>query len=57
MAKQITFLNLIISILQTFRFWVATSSSPAYGVFSNDPSYTPEFAPVMNVLLWGMCDF
>ena len=47
-----------ISILQTFRSWVATSHiRPPIAFLSHNSSDTPGLAPLMNVLFWGRCDF
>ena len=47
-----------ISILQTFRSWVATSHlRPPMAFLSHNSSDTPGLAPLMNVLFWGRCDF
>ena len=47
-----------ISILQTFRSWVATSHlRPPMAFLSHNLSDTPGLAPLKNVLFWGRCDF
>ena len=47
-----------ISILQTFRSWVATSHlRPPMAFLSHNSSDTPELVFLMNVLFWGRCDF
>ena len=53
-----TNVTISISILQTFRFWVATSHlRPPMAFLSHNSSDTPGLAPLMNVLFWGRCDF
>ena len=48
----------LISILQTFRSWAATSHlRPPMAFVSHNSSDTPGLAPLMNVLFWGRCDF
>ena len=47
----------LISILQIFRSWVATSHlRPPMAFLSHNSSDTPGLAPVMDVLFWGRCD-
>ena len=47
-----------ISILQTFRSWVATSHLRQPMAFlSHNSSDTPGLAPLMNILFWGRCNF
>ena len=53
-----TTVTLSISILKTFRFWVATSQlRPPMAFLSHNSSDTPGLAPLMNVLFWRRCDF
>ena len=53
-----TNVKISISILQTFRSWVATSHlRPPMTFLSHNLSDTPGLAPLMNVLFWGRCDF
>ena len=53
-----TSVTISISILQTFRSWVATSHPrPPMAFISHNSSDTPWLAPLMNVLFWGRCDF
>ena len=53
-----TNVTISISILQPFRFWVATSHfRPPMAFLSHNSSDTPWLAPLMNVLFWGRCDF
>ena len=53
-----TNVTISISILQTFRFWVATSHlRPPMAFLSHNLSDTPGLVPLMNVLFWGRCDF
>ena len=53
-----TDVTISISILQTFRSWVATSNlRPPVAFLSHNLSETPGLAPLMNVLFWGRCDF
>ena len=53
-----TNVSISISILQTFRSWVATSHlRPPMAFLSHNLSDTPGLAPLMNVLFWGRCDF
>ena len=53
-----TWVTISISILQTFRSWVATSHlRPPMEFISHNSSDTPGLAPLMNVLFWGRCDF
>ena len=53
-----TNVTILISILQTFRSWVATSHlRPPMAFLSHNSSDTPGLAPLMNVLFWGRCDF
>ena len=53
-----TSVTISISILQTFRSWVATSHLRQPTAFlSHNSSNTPGLAPLMNVLFWGRCDF
>ena len=53
-----TNVTISISILQTFRSWVATSHlRPPMAFLSHNLSDTPGLAPLMNVLFWGRCDF
>ena len=53
-----TSVTISISILQTFRSWVATSHlRPPMAFLSHNSSDTPGLAPLMNVLFWGRCDF
>ena len=52
-----TNVTIIISILQTFRSWAATSHlRPPIAFLSHNSSDTPGPA-LMNVLFWGRCDF
>ena len=53
-----TSVTILISILQTFRSWAATSHLRSPMAFlSHNSSDTPGLAPLMNVLFWGRCDF
>ena len=53
-----TNVTISISILQTFHSWVATSHlRPPMAFLSHNSSDTPGLAPLMNVLIWGRCDF
>ena len=53
-----TSVTISISILQTFRSWVATSHLRLPMAFlSHSLSDTPGLAPLMNVLFWRRCDF
>ena len=53
-----TNVTISISILQTFRSWVATSHlRPPMAFLSHNSSDTPGLAPLMNVLFWERCDF
>ena len=53
-----TNVTISISILQTFRSWVATSHlRPPMAFLSHNSSDTPGLAHLMNVLFWGRCDF
>ena len=53
-----TSVTISISILQTYRSWVATSRLlPPKTFLSHNSSDTPGFAPLMSVLFWGMCGF
>ena len=53
-----TNVTISISILQTFRSWVATSHlRPPMAFLSHNSSDTPGLAPLLNVLFWGRCDF
>ena len=53
-----TNVTISISILQTFRSWVATSHLRQPMAFlSHNLSDTPGLAPLMNVLFWGRCHF
>ena len=53
-----TNVTISISILQTFRSWVATSHlRPPMAFLSHNLSDTPGLAPLMNVLFWGRYDF
>ena len=53
-----TSVKISISILQTFRSWVATSHlRPPMAFLSHNSFDTPGLAPFMNVLFWGRCDF
>ena len=52
-----TTVTIWISILQTFRSWVATSHLRPPMFLSHNSSDTPGLASVMNVLFWGRCDF
>ena len=53
-----TNVTISISILQTFRFWVATFQfRPLMASLSLKSSDTTGLAPLMNVLFWGQCDF
>ena len=53
-----TSVAILISILQTFRSWAATSHlRPPMAFLSHNSSDTPGLAPLMNVLFWGRCDF
>ena len=53
-----TCVTILISILQTFRSWAATSHlRPPMALLSHNSSDTPGLAPLMNVLFWGRCDF
>ena len=53
-----TSVTISISILQTFRSWVATSHlrQPMAFLYHN-LSDTPGLAPLINDLFWGRCDF
>ena len=49
-----TNVTISISILQTFRSWVATSNlRPPMAFLSHNSSDTPGLAPLKNVLFWG----
>ena len=53
-----TNVTISISILQTFRSWVATSHlRPPMAFLSHNLSDTPGLVPLMNVLFWERCDF
>ena len=53
-----TNVTISISILQTFRSWVATSHlRQSMAFLYHNLSDTPGLAPLMNVLFWGRCDF
>ena len=53
-----TSVTILISILQTFRSWAATSHlRPPMAFLSHNSSDTPGLAPLMNVSFWGRCDF
>ena len=53
-----TDVTISISILQTFRSWVATSHlRPPMAFLSHSSSDAPGLARLMNVLFWGRCDF
>ena len=53
-----TNVTISISILQTFRSWVASTHLLSTLVFlSHNSSDTPGIAPLMDVLFWGRCDF
>ena len=53
-----TSVTILISILQTFRSWAATSHlHPPMAFLSHNSSNTPGLAPLMNVSFWGRCDF
>ena len=53
-----TSMAISISILQTFRFWVATFHlRPPVAFSSHNSSDTPGITPLMNVLFWERCDF
>ena len=53
-----TNVTISISILQTFRSWVATSHlRPPMAFLSHNWSDTPGLATLMYVLFWGRCDF
>ena len=53
-----TNVTISISILQTFRSWVATSHiHPPMAFLSDNSSDTTGLAPLMNVLFWERCDF
>ena len=53
-----TNVTISISILQTFRSWVATTHlRPPMAFLSHNSSDTPGLAPLMNALFWGRCDF
>ena len=53
-----TSVTFLISILQTFRSWAATSHSrPPIAFLSHNSSDTPGLVPLINVLFWGPCDF
>ena len=53
-----TSVTIIISILQTFRSWAATSHlRPPMAFLSHNSSATLGLAPLMNVLVWGLCVF
>ena len=53
-----TSMMILISILQTFRSWGATSHlRPPTAFLSHISSDTPGLAPLMNVLFWEWCDF
>ena len=50
--------TILISILQTFRSWAATSHlRPPMAFLSHNSSDMPGLAPLMNVSFWGRCDF
>ena len=52
-----TSVTILISILQTFRSWAATSHlRPPMAFLSHNSSDTLGLAPLMNVLFWGRCD-
>ena len=51
-----TSVTILISVLQTFRSWAATSHlRPPMAFLSHNSSDTPGLAPLMNVLFWGRC--
>ena len=53
-----TSLGISISILQSFRSWLATSHRrPPMAFLSHNSSDKPRLSPLMNVLLWGRCNF
>ena len=53
-----TNVTISISILQTFRSWVAISHlRPPLPFLYHNSSDTPGLAPLMNVLFWGRRDF
>ena len=53
-----TSVTILISILQTFRSWAATSHlRPSMAFLSHNSSDTPGLAPLMNVTFWVRCDF
>ena len=53
-----TSVAILISILQTFRSWAATSHlHPPIAFLSHNSSDTPGLAPLMNISFWGRCDF
>ena len=53
-----TSVTILISILQTFCSWAATSHlRPPMAFLSHNSSDTPGLAPLINVSFWGRCDF
>ena len=53
-----TSVTILISILQTFRSWAATSYlHPPMAFLSPNSSDMPGLDPLMNALFWGRCDF
>ena len=53
-----TSMTILISILQIFRSWAATSHlRPPMAFLYHNSSDTPGLAPLMNVIFWGRCDF
>ena len=51
-----TSVTILISILQTFRSWAATSHlRPPMAFLSHNSSDTPGLVPLMNVSFWGRC--
>ena len=53
-----TSVTILISLLQTFRSWAATSHlRPPMAFLSQNTSDTPGLAPLMNVSFRGRCDF
>ena len=53
-----TNVTISISVLQTSRFWVATSHlRPPMAILTHNSSNTPGLAPLMNDLFWGRCGF
>ena len=53
-----TNVTISISILQTFRYWRATSHlRPPRAFLSHNSSDNPGLVPLINILFWGQCDF